>query len=70
MRKRPGEVRDAIVTVLKTRPRGASVAEITHHVQTLIGTVPAASIRTYFTVTTPKLFPRVECDTNPAKGTG
>lgn len=59
MRKRPGEVRDAIVNVLKTRPRGASVAEITQHVTTLIGAVPASSIRSYLQLNTPELFARM-----------
>lgn len=60
MRKRPGEVRDAIVNVLKTRPRGASVAEITQHVTTLIGEVPASSIRSYLQLNTPQLFARMD----------
>ncbi len=59
MRKRPGEVRDAIVNVLKTRPRGASVAEITQHVTTFIGAVPASSIRSYLQLNTPELFARM-----------
>ena len=58
MRKRPGEVRDAIVSVLKARPRGASVTEITQHVTTLIGAVPASSIRSYLQLNTPQLFAR------------
>ena len=59
MRKRPGEVRDAIVSVLKTRPRGASVTEITQHVTTLIGAVPSSSIRSYLQLNTPELFARM-----------
>ncbi len=58
MRKRPGEVRDAIVSVLKARPHGASVAEITQHVATLIGAVPASSVRSYLQLNTPQLFAR------------
>ena len=37
MRRRPGEVRDAIVSVLSDRPRGASLAEIEGAVNSLIG---------------------------------
>ena len=59
MRKRPGEVRDAIVSALKARPRGASVAEITQHVTTLIGAVPSSSIRSYLQLNTPQLFARM-----------
>lgn len=60
MRKRPGEVRDAIVSVLKARPRGASVSEITHQVRSLIGGVPASSIRSYLQLNTPELFARMD----------
>lgn len=59
MRKRPGEVRDAIVSVLKTRPHGASVADITRQVTTLIGEVPASSVRSYLQLNTPQLFARM-----------
>jgi DNA modification methylase len=60
MRKRPGEVRDAIVRVLEARPRGASVAEITQQVTALIGGVPASSIRSYLQLNTPQLFARMD----------
>ena len=59
-RKRPGEVRDAIVRVLETRPRGASLAEITDQVTSLIGTVPASSVRSYLQLNTPALFARMD----------
>src|ERR1019366_10105263 len=59
-RKRPGEVRDAIVRVLEARPRGASVAEITQQVTALIGGVPASSIRSYLQLNTPQLFARMD----------
>ena len=60
MRKRPGEVRDAIVRVLEARPRGASVAEITQQVTALIGEVPASSVRSYLQLNTPQLFARMD----------
>lgn len=60
MRKRPGEVRDAIVKVLEGRPRGASVAEITQQVATLIGEVPPSSVRSYLQLNTPQLFARMD----------
>lgn len=60
MRKRPGEVRDAIVRVLGARPRGASVAEITQQVTALIGDVPSSSVRSYLQLNTPQLFARME----------
>lgn len=59
MRRRPGEVRDAIVSVLKSRPHGASVAAITQQVTTLIGEVPASSVRSYLQLNTPQLFARM-----------
>jgi len=60
MRKRPGEVRDAIVHILRARPKGASVHEITEHVVNLIGDVPASSVRSYLQLNTPGLFTRTE----------
>jgi DNA modification methylase len=60
MRKRPGEVRDAIVRVLQARPRGASVAEITSQVNGLIGPVAASSVRSYLRLNTPELFARLD----------
>lgn len=60
VRRRPGEVRDAIVKVLETKPRGGTVAEITSHVTTLIGPVPASSVRSYLRLNTPSLFARMD----------
>ena len=60
MRRRPGEVRDAIVKVLEARPRGASVGEIAGQVTALIGVVPASSVRSYLQLNTPKLFARMD----------
>jgi DNA modification methylase len=47
LRRRPGEVRDAIVNVLAAKPRGASVVEIHEAVTGLIGEAPPSSIRSY-----------------------
>lgn len=60
MRKRPGEVRDAIVQVLGGRPQGASLYEITQQVVNLIGDVPTSSVRSYLQLNTPGLFARTE----------
>lgn len=60
MRKRPGEVRDAIVQVLQDRPGGATVAEITQEVVELIGEVPPSSIRSYLRLNTPTVFARMD----------
>jgi len=60
MRKRPGEVRDAIVHVLAARPQGASVFEITQQVVGLIGAVPSSSVRSYLQLNTPGLFARTD----------
>ncbi len=60
MRRRPGEVRDAIVQVLEGRGNAASVQEITSQVIQLIGEVPASSIRSYLRLNTPELFARMD----------
>ncbi len=60
VRRRPGEVRDAIVRVLEGRAHGASVREITKDVVELIGEVPASSVRSYLRLNTPELFARME----------
>lgn len=60
MKRRPGEVRDAIVSVLGLRPRGASVSEIRNEVVSLIGDVPASSVRSYLQLNTPELFVRMD----------
>lgn len=60
MRRRPGEVRDAIVRVLEEHRGGAPVQTITSEVTALIGSVPASSIRSYLRLNTPELFARTE----------
>lgn len=60
MKRRPGQVRDAIVSVLGSRPSGASVSEIRSEVASLIGDVPASSVRSYLRLNTPELFARMD----------
>lgn len=60
MRRRPGEVRDAIVQVLEAQPLGASVRDITSGVASLIGEVPPSSVRSYLRLNTPDLFARMD----------
>lgn len=60
MRRRPGEVRDAIVRVLEGRPAAASVQEIAGEVAAMIGNVPASSVRSYLRLNTPTLFARMD----------
>lgn len=60
MRRRPGEVRDAIVRVLEGRPAAASVQEIASEVAAMIGDVPASSVRSYLRLNTPELFARMD----------
>jgi site-specific DNA-methyltransferase (adenine-specific) len=59
-RKRPGQVRDAILSVLEAKPAGASIAEITRDVSGLIGQVPSSSVRSYLQLNTPGLFARMD----------
>lgn len=59
-RRRPGEIRDAIVEVLESRPSGASVQEIGAEVARLIGDVPPSSVRSYLRLNTPELFARMD----------
>lgn len=59
-RRRPGDVRDAIVTALSTHPGGSTVGQIGEAVTRLIGAVPASSIRSYLQLNTPTLFARME----------
>jgi DNA modification methylase len=60
MRRRPGEVRDAIVQVLKDRSGPATVGQITSDVSELLGTVAPSSVRSYLQLNTPVLFARSE----------
>ncbi len=58
LRRKPGEVRDAIVTSLERKQGAASVQEITNDVIDLIGPVAPSSIRSYLRLNTPTLFAR------------
>lgn len=55
-RRKPGEVRDAIVTTLSSNPAGATVAEIEQGVHQLIGEAPNSSIRSYLRLNRESLF--------------
>jgi site-specific DNA-methyltransferase (adenine-specific) len=59
-RRRPGEVRDAIVSVLCAKPRGASVSEIEDGVQRLIGESAPSSIRSYLRLNSDSVFKRTD----------
>lgn len=60
MKCRPGEVRDAIVSVLRNSPNGASVAEIETNVRGLVHGAAPSSVRSYLRLNTPDLFHRRE----------
>lgn len=60
MKRRPGEVRDAIVEVLSAYSTGASLTEIEAGVTERLGPVPPSSIRSYLRLNTPRLFARME----------
>jgi len=57
-KRRPGQVRDAIIDVLQGSAAGATPAEIEEKVGELIGKTPASSIRSYLRLNTPKVFVR------------
>ena len=57
-KKRPGEVRDAIISVLRGRPSGASVSEIIAGVDATMGRAAPSSVRSYLRLNTPELFRR------------
>lgn len=59
-RRRPGEVRDAIVTVLSGKPGGASISEIEDGVSGLIGGAASSSIRSYLRLNSESLFHRTD----------
>ena len=59
-RRRPGEVRDAIMAVLTNKPRGASVVEIAEGVRGLIGHSAPSSIRSYLRLNSDSLFRRTD----------
>ena len=57
-RRAPGQVRDAVLTVLGTHPGGASVTQIIDGARSIIGDVPPSSVRSYLRLNTPRLFVR------------
>jgi len=57
-RRRPGQIRDAIVSVLSNKPKGASVFEIQDAVHGLIGSAAPSSIRSYLRLNSDSLFRR------------
>lgn len=59
-KRRPGEVRDAIVDYLQMRPGGASLRQIESGVRDRLGEVRPSSIRSYLRLNTPALFARME----------
>lgn len=57
-KRRPGEVRDAIFSVLTARPDGASLQVIEQYVADLIGDRARSSVRSYLRLNTPAVFVR------------
>lgn len=57
-KRRPGEIRDAIVSVLAGRPDGSSLAELVNGVRQLIGDIAPSSVRSYLGLNTPSAFER------------
>lgn len=57
-KRRPGEVRDAILSVLTARPDGVSLHTIEQHVADLIGHSARSSVRSYLRLNTPSTFIR------------
>lgn len=57
-KRKPGEVRDAIVSVLATRSVGARVSEILAGVGNIVGRAAPSSVRSYLRLNTPALFTR------------
>lgn len=59
-RRKPGEVRDAILSILRDRPDGATVSEIERFVNERIGESASSSVRSYLRLNTPDTFRRSE----------
>lgn len=57
-KRRPGEVRDAIIEVLMAQQGGATATQVRTGVAARIGEVPPSSIRSYLQLNTPGLFVR------------
>ena len=54
----PGQVRDAILSVLSEAGESLSIAEIVAGVRRRVGETPASSVRSYLRLNTPRLFVR------------
>ncbi|MGE0823566.1 MAG: site-specific DNA-methyltransferase [Candidatus Binatia bacterium] len=59
-KRRPGEVRDAILDVLSVNLQGASLSEIHAGVEQRIGPASPSSVRSYLRLNTSKIFERTE----------
>ncbi len=59
IKRRPGEVRDAILAFLSSQGNGASTSEIESAVQQMIGHAAPSSIRSYLRLNTPEVFQRI-----------
>ena len=59
-KRKPGEVRDAIMSTLRARPDGASVAEIQSGVIERLGETSSSSIRSYLRLNVSEAFLRAE----------
>jgi len=57
-RRRPGEVRDAIVATMSLRTDPMSSGDIADGVAALIGEIPESSVRSYIQLNTPDMFVR------------
>lgn len=57
-KRKPGEVRDAIIAVLSSAPDGVLLPEIERRVSQRIGEAASSSIRSYLRLNTPTLFTR------------
>ena len=57
-RRRPGQVRDAILQVLGEAPEPLNVAEICERVSSTAGPIARSSVRSYLSLNTPDLFVR------------
>ncbi|MGA2477152.1 MAG: DNA methyltransferase [Spirochaetia bacterium] len=57
-KRRPGEIRDSILSVLVAKPEGATPSEIEHAVKAIMGDVKSSSIRSYLRLNSPELFSR------------
>ncbi|TAJ24980.1 MAG: site-specific DNA-methyltransferase [Nitrospirae bacterium] len=58
IKRRPGEVRDAILSVLSARPDGVPLRTVEQHVEDLIGKAARSSVRSYLRLNTPSRFVR------------